>query len=57
MIICVLACSDAINSNDVRKFVHTFRQTTGYAKEILISTFQEPSLEPNLLVTTVLVTG
>ncbi|KAF3431008.1 hypothetical protein FNV43_RR25738 [Rhamnella rubrinervis] len=57
IIICILASSDTIDNNDVHKFVHTFRQTTGYTKEILISTFHEPSLEPNLLVTMVLVTG
>ncbi|XP_062113124.1 protein ACCUMULATION AND REPLICATION OF CHLOROPLASTS 3, chloroplastic [Humulus lupulus] len=57
VIICILASSSIISKNDTDAFVHSFRQTTEYTKEILISTIYEPSLEPNLIVTTVLVIG
>ncbi|KAL5554148.1 hypothetical protein UlMin_041549, partial [Ulmus minor] len=57
MIICIVASSGVINDDDVDKFVHTFRQTTEYTKEIVVSTIFEPTLEPNLLVTTVLTVG
>lgn len=56
-IICVLASSGDISNSDMHTFVHTFRQTTEYTNEIVVSTFHEPSLEPNLLVTMVLVLG
>ncbi|KAI9075711.1 hypothetical protein K1719_042327 [Acacia pycnantha] len=57
MVICNLTSSAPINENDITAFLHTFRQTTGYTKEIIISTDHEPSLEPNLLITTVLALG
>ena len=57
IILCVIASSDAITEADIDAFVKTFRQTTEYTKEILLSTIDEPSLEPNLLVTTVLALG
>ncbi|XP_024019398.1 protein ACCUMULATION AND REPLICATION OF CHLOROPLASTS 3 [Morus notabilis] len=57
IIICTLASSDVIKKGDLDVFLRTFRQTTEYRKEILLATIHEPSLEPNLLVTTVLVVG
>ncbi|GLT96795.1 hypothetical protein SLE2022_143940 [Rubroshorea leprosula] len=57
MVICVLASSKAISSNDVQAFLHVFRQTTEYMREIIISVVHEPKLEPNLLVTTVVIIG
>ncbi|KAK4264122.1 hypothetical protein QN277_029454 [Acacia crassicarpa] len=57
MVICNLTSSAPINENDIATFLHTFRQTTGYTKEIIISTDHEPNLEPNLLITTVLALG
>ncbi|KAA3466279.1 protein ACCUMULATION AND REPLICATION OF CHLOROPLASTS 3 [Gossypium australe] len=57
MVICVVASSNVINNNDVQAFLHTFRQTTEYTKDIIISVVHEPKLEPNLLVTTVVILG
>ncbi|XP_024193612.1 protein ACCUMULATION AND REPLICATION OF CHLOROPLASTS 3 isoform X2 [Rosa chinensis] len=57
MVICIVASSGAIDNSDVQETLHTFRQTTEYEGEILISTIHEPSLEPNLLVTTVFILG
>ncbi|XWS69423.1 hypothetical protein CRYUN_Cryun04dG0177700 [Craigia yunnanensis] len=57
LIICVVASSNVINNNDVRALLHTFRQTTEYTKYIIISVIHEPNLEPNLLVTTVVILG
>lgn len=57
MVICIVASSGAIDTSDVQATLLTFRQTTEYEGEILISTIHEPSLEPNLLVTTVVILG
>ncbi|KAK8370189.1 hypothetical protein V6Z12_A01G161300 [Gossypium hirsutum] len=57
MVICIVASSNVINNNDVQAFLHTFRQTTEYTKDIIISVVHEPKLEPNLLVTTVVILG
>ncbi|KAM6567484.1 hypothetical protein CsatA_026612 [Cannabis sativa] len=57
VVICIVASSSIIGKNDTDAFVHSFRQTTEYTKEILISTIYEPSLEPDLIVTTILVIG
>ncbi|KAG4162811.1 hypothetical protein ERO13_D01G136700v2 [Gossypium hirsutum] len=57
MVICVVASSNVINNNDVQAFLHTFRQTTEYTNDIIISVVHEPKLEPNLLVTTVVILG
>ena len=57
MIICILASSNIISNNEIDAFFRSFRQTTEYTKKILLSTICEPSLEPNLILTTVLVIG
>lgn len=57
MIICILASSGTIDNSDVQTILRTFRRSTEYEGEILISTIHEPSLEPNLVVTTVLIVG
>ncbi|XWS64010.1 hypothetical protein CRYUN_Cryun06bG0150200 [Craigia yunnanensis] len=57
LVLCVVATSNVVNNNDVRAFLHTFRQTTEYTKDIIISVIHEPNLEPNLLVTTVVILG
>lgn len=55
--ICIIAISSDIENNDLFAFLHTFRQTTEYMKEIIISTIHEPNLEPNLTLTTVVMLG
>ncbi|KAM0961003.1 hypothetical protein ACFX13_020756 [Malus domestica] len=57
MIICIIASSSTIENSDVHAILHTFRQTTEYEGKILVSTVHEPNLEPNLVVTTVLIVG
>ncbi|KAK6252176.1 hypothetical protein QUC31_013896 [Theobroma cacao] len=57
VVICVVASSNVINNNDVQAFLHTFRQTAEYTEDIIISVIHEPNLEPNLLVTTVVILG
>lgn len=57
MVICIVASSGAVDTSDVQATLLTFRQTTEYEGEILICTIHEPSLEPNLLVTTVVILG
>ncbi|KAK8507917.1 hypothetical protein V6N13_055387 [Hibiscus sabdariffa] len=57
MVICVVASSNVISNDDLQAFLRTFRQTTEYTKDIIISVVHEPKLEPNLLVTTVVILG
>ncbi|XP_057425050.1 protein ACCUMULATION AND REPLICATION OF CHLOROPLASTS 3, chloroplastic isoform X3 [Lotus japonicus] len=57
IVICILTRSVPINDSDIAVFLHTFRQTTQYMGDIIISTVFEPDVEPNLLITTVLVLG
>ncbi|XP_058768567.1 protein ACCUMULATION AND REPLICATION OF CHLOROPLASTS 3, chloroplastic isoform X3 [Vicia villosa] len=56
-VICIIACSEPINDSDKAVFLRTFRQTTEYTRDIIISTVLEPDVEPNLLITTVLTLG
>ncbi|XP_059446960.1 protein ACCUMULATION AND REPLICATION OF CHLOROPLASTS 3, chloroplastic [Corylus avellana] len=55
VVICILASSNAVDKSDA--FLRTFRQTTEYAGSIILSLIHEPNLEPNLLLTTVLIVG
>ncbi|XP_029126592.1 protein ACCUMULATION AND REPLICATION OF CHLOROPLASTS 3 isoform X2 [Cajanus cajan] len=57
IVICVVACSVPINDSDIAIFLRTFRQTTEYTNDIIISTVHDPTVEPNLLITTVLTLG
>ncbi|KAK7854741.1 protein accumulation and replication of chloroplasts 3 [Quercus suber] len=57
MVICILASSDTVNNSDIHAFLCTFRQITEYTQSIILSVTHEPNLEPNLLVTTVLIVG
>lgn len=57
MVICVVATSNIIGNNDLQRFLHTFRQITGFTGETIVSFVHEPNLEPNLLVTTIVTLG
>ncbi|XP_038994167.1 protein ACCUMULATION AND REPLICATION OF CHLOROPLASTS 3-like isoform X2 [Hibiscus syriacus] len=57
IVICVVASSNVISNDDLQAFLRTFRQTTEYTKDIIISVVHDPKLEPNLLVTTVVILG
>ncbi|KAM3324757.1 protein ACCUMULATION AND REPLICATION OF CHLOROPLASTS 3, chloroplastic isoform X2 [Capsicum chacoense] len=56
VVICIIA-SSGVSSSDVRSILRTFRQTTGCNGDIVISIVQEPNMEPNLVVTTVVTCG
>ncbi|MED6161054.1 hypothetical protein PIB30_057142 [Stylosanthes scabra] len=57
IVICILASSVPINDSDIAAFLRTFRQTTAYKGDIIVSTICEPNVEPNLWITTVLALG
>ncbi|XP_075093140.1 protein ACCUMULATION AND REPLICATION OF CHLOROPLASTS 3, chloroplastic isoform X6 [Nicotiana tabacum] len=57
VIICIIASSGAVNSSNVHSILHTFRQTTGCNGDIVISIVQEPNMEANLIVTTLVTCG
>ncbi|KAK6931813.1 MORN motif, partial [Dillenia turbinata] len=57
IVICILASSGVIENNDVHAFLSTFRQITECTTEILMSTIHELTLEPEILVTTVIIVG
>ncbi|KAK7280560.1 hypothetical protein RJT34_25624 [Clitoria ternatea] len=57
IVICILTSSVLISDSDIATFLHTFRRTTEYTRDIIISTVHEPDVEPNQLITTVLTLG
>ncbi|WVY98761.1 hypothetical protein V8G54_030912 [Vigna mungo] len=57
IVICTLASSGPIDDSDIEIFLRTFRQTTNYTNDIIISAIHDPTVEPNLLITTVLTLG
>ncbi|XP_043715252.1 protein ACCUMULATION AND REPLICATION OF CHLOROPLASTS 3 isoform X3 [Telopea speciosissima] len=57
VVLCTLASAGVMDSNDLHAFLHTFRQATGCTGEIIVSVTCEPNLEPNLIVTTIVVLG
>ncbi|KAJ0037725.1 hypothetical protein Pint_22547 [Pistacia integerrima] len=57
MVICIVASSELIDEDDILGYLHTFRQTIEYTREIIISSVHEPNLESNLLITTVVTIG
>ncbi|CAK9179490.1 unnamed protein product [Ilex paraguariensis] len=57
VVICILASSGVINSNDVHTIIQNFRQTTECEGEIVVSVVHEPTLETNLIVTTLITVG
>lgn len=57
IVICTLTSATVMDNSDVHSFTHAFRQITEYTKEIIFSRIHEPVMEPNLIVTTLLVLG
>ncbi|KAI3982976.1 hypothetical protein MKX01_010459 [Papaver californicum] len=57
MVVCTVASCDVKEHKDIHEFLQTFRQTTGFKKEIILSVFYEPNLEKNMVVTTVIALG
>ncbi|XP_011021692.1 PREDICTED: protein ACCUMULATION AND REPLICATION OF CHLOROPLASTS 3 [Populus euphratica] len=57
IVICIIASSVLMDDKDVHASLLTFRRTANYTGEIIICTAHEPNLEPNMLVTTVVIVG
>ncbi|KAG5236740.1 protein ACCUMULATION AND REPLICATION OF CHLOROPLASTS [Salix suchowensis] len=57
VVICIIASSVLMEGKDVHASLLTFRRTANYTGEIIICTAYEPNLEPNMLVTTVVIVG
>uniref|UniRef100_A0A6N2M5H0 Uncharacterized protein n=1 Tax=Salix viminalis TaxID=40686 RepID=A0A6N2M5H0_SALVM len=57
IVICIIASSVLMEGKDVHASLLTFRRTANYTGEIIICTAYEPNLEPNMLVTTVVIVG
>ncbi|KAG6759450.1 hypothetical protein POTOM_035928 [Populus tomentosa] len=57
IVICIIASSVLMDDKDVHASLLTFRRTANYTGEIIICTSHEPNLEPNMLVTTVVIVG
>lgn len=57
MVICIVASSELIDDDDLLGYLHTFRHTMEYTRDIIISSVHEPDLESNLLITTVVTLG
>ncbi|KAL2324020.1 hypothetical protein Fmac_023078 [Flemingia macrophylla] len=57
IVICIVACSVPIDDSDIAIFLRTFRETTEYTRDIIISTVHDSTVQPNLLITTVLTLG
>lgn len=57
VVVCILSSSSAIGDTDVCTVIRTFREVTECTKEVILSTVQNPDLEPNLIATTVIRVG
>ncbi|CAH9134380.1 unnamed protein product [Cuscuta epithymum] len=57
VILCVIASSSALDSHDVNIICQTFRQTTGWRRELVISVIHEANMDANLILTTLIVCG
>ncbi|XP_058090470.1 protein ACCUMULATION AND REPLICATION OF CHLOROPLASTS 3, chloroplastic isoform X1 [Magnolia sinica] len=57
IVICNVASGIVMDKSDLQSFMHAFRQTTECTKDIIFSSIHEPNIEPNLIVTTLLVLG
>lgn len=57
VLLCILASSEVNKSINSHTFLDIFRQVTGYEGDVVLCIVHEPSLESNLLVTTVVALG
>ncbi|XP_021909853.1 protein ACCUMULATION AND REPLICATION OF CHLOROPLASTS 3 isoform X2 [Carica papaya] len=55
IIICIFASPNLVENNNAQAVLETFRRITDYKGQIIISTIHEPNLEPNELITTVVI--
>lgn len=57
VILCIFASSDVTDCGDATTIFQTVRQTIGWNSEIVVSIVHESSLEPNVILTTVIAFG
>ncbi|CAI9774707.1 unnamed protein product [Fraxinus pennsylvanica] len=57
VILCIFASSGIVECSNVHILLHNFRLTTQYQGKIIISIVHEPSLEPDIILTTVIAFG
>uniref|UniRef100_A0A0A0KMW0 Protein ACCUMULATION AND REPLICATION OF CHLOROPLASTS 3 n=1 Tax=Cucumis sativus TaxID=3659 RepID=A0A0A0KMW0_CUCSA len=57
MVVCIVASSSIIDDNDKSTLLKTFREVTTYTGKVILSTIQDLNIEPNFLMTTVLIVG
>eukprot|EP01018_Ginkgo_biloba_P031478 Gb_30424 [translate_table: standard] len=57
IVICVVASAEIMDKKDVQAAVRAFRQIAKSSAKIICSTALEPALEPNIIVTTIIITG
>lgn len=57
VVVCIVASSSIIDDNDKSTLLKTFREVTTYTGKVILSIIQDLNLEPNFLMTTVLLVG
>ncbi|KAJ6846151.1 protein ACCUMULATION AND REPLICATION OF CHLOROPLASTS 3 isoform X1 [Iris pallida] len=57
LVVFTVTSSCAMDRRDMSSAIHNFRRFTGCTREIIISHIYEPAMEPNLIVTTLLIVG
>ncbi|KAL0541766.1 hypothetical protein IC582_021823 [Cucumis melo] len=57
MVVCIVASSSIIDDNDKSTLLKTFREVTTYTGKVILSIIQDLNMEPNFLMTTVLIVG
>ncbi|KAG8382641.1 hypothetical protein BUALT_Bualt05G0098500 [Buddleja alternifolia] len=57
VILCIIASSGVVDCNDANTILRTVRQMTGCCAEIIVSIVDEPNLEPNTILATLIVFG
>ncbi|VFQ86500.1 unnamed protein product [Cuscuta campestris] len=57
VVLCVISSSNALDSHNVNIICRTFRQTTGWKGEIVISIIHEANKDANLILTTIIMCG
>ncbi|XP_022992937.1 protein ACCUMULATION AND REPLICATION OF CHLOROPLASTS 3 [Cucurbita maxima] len=56
-VLCIVASSSIIDDNDKSTLLKTFREVTAYTGKVILSIIQDLNLEPNFLMTTILIVG
>ncbi|CAN1137691.1 Protein ACCUMULATION AND REPLICATION OF CHLOROPLASTS 3, chloroplastic [Linum perenne] len=57
MVFCIITSSDIMEDEDLHATLDIFRQTLQFTGKVVIASSHEPNLEPNMLVTSIIVIG